>query len=306
MLILRKFKWNLPALLLVFSLALSATIWSSAAADGHQDIVENSNRYLGRINITNHARVEVLPGVDVLSAGKSVFDPFSYGYWLWDDVSDYKSTQAENLSMGKKVKGDQTSSDVFWTWDGDMVNSVGTSNLIRYKKHIEGELTTTELPVGQAMTLWFIVFNNPELCSDGMCSANDMGADRPAQGDFLYASGLVVGEDGNATLDGRLKVGDIKGSGLGEFGDGCIPGLPDCGGPVGLVDLDGALVVLAVHSHGPELSKKELKSQVSTYLGGCEVFSGTADGGWAADASEVPDADYECATIQFSPHPPAP
>ena len=57
------------------------------------------------------------------------------------------------------------------------------------------------------MTLWFIVFNNPEYCVAGpyMCGPADMGKNRAAKGDFLLASGHVIDADGNATFGAALK-----------------------------------------------------------------------------------------------------
>ena len=156
------------------------------------------------------------------------------------------------------------------------------------------------------MTLWFIVFNNPDDCEAGpyQCGPADMGANRPARGDFLLASGHVIGADGSATFGGRLNVGDTSGSGLSELPDGCIPGYPDCGGPVGLESPEGALVIQAVHSHGPKQTGQVLKSQLQSYTGGCEAFIGSLPGGFAASQAEVPVAVGECSTIQVSPHAP--
>ena len=199
----------------------------------------------------------------------------------------------------------KSTSDVYWTWD--MSDPVGSSNLVRNKNGISAEYSTSELPGGQAMTLWFIVFNNPEDCVAGAfdCGLADMGAARPAQGDFLLASGHVIDADGTATFAGNLKVGDIGGSGLAEFPGGCIPNMDDCGGSVGLVDVEGALIVLALHSHGPELTGQELKSQTSSFLGGCELpFIGTGPGGFAASYAEIAVNTGDCSTFQISPHPP--
>ncbi len=198
----------------------------------------------------------------------------------------------------------KSTSDVYWTWN--MSDPVGTSDLVRNKNGISAEYSTYGLPGGQAMTLWFIVFNNPEDCEAGAfeCGLADMGADRLAQGDFLLASGHVIDADGTATFGGSLKVDDIGGSGLAEFPDECIPDLGDCGGPIGLVNVDGALVVLALHSHGPKLTGQELKSQTSSFLGGCVDFIGTGLNGFAASEDELPVNIGECSTFQISPHPP--
>ena len=65
-----------------------------------------------------------------------------------------------------------------------------------------------------------------------------------------------------------------------------------------------ALVILAVHSHGPKLTGQALKSQLQSYTGGCDSFIGSLPGGFAASQAEVPVAVGECSTIQVSPHAP--
>ncbi|MCO5191246.1 MAG: hypothetical protein M9918_24045 [Anaerolineae bacterium] len=199
--------------------------------------------------------------------------------------------------------GNQTSdSDVFWTWDASLVT--GDSTLIRHSNRINANLHTSELPTDQAMTMWFIVFNYPEDCVAGPynCGPADLGTNRAAQGDFLIATGHVVNGNGQATFAGSLAANDISGSGMPELPDGCVPGYPDCGDPAGLIDPSGALVVLAVHSHGPKQTGQVLASQLSSYLGGCEVVIGTIPGGFAAGPDEVPVEVGECSTIQMSPH----
>ena len=209
-----------------------------------------------------------------------------------------------NSAMSKEP-ATVTTSDVLWSW-GAPVGT--TSQLVRTGNGINADFAASGLTPDHAMTLWFIVFNYPDLCVAGPsnCGPQDLGKDRPAQGDFLVASGHVVGADGTASFGGHLQLGETAGSGLAEFPEGCIPDLPGCGGPVGLVSLNGALVILAVHSHGPKQTGAELKAQISSYLGGCEVFTGTLPGGFAASEAEIPVNDGECATIQVSPHAPQP
>jgi len=202
-----------------------------------------------------------------------------------------------------EAAGQRSTSPVFWTWEGPGA-AKGTSQLVRNQDGISAQLTTSELPAGQAMTLWFIVFNYPADCVAGPynCGPADLGTNRAAQGDFLLASGNVVGSSGQASFGGHLGVGDLSGSGMPELPGGCVPGYPDCGEPAGLINPAGALVILAVHSHGPAQSGQVLRSQISSYLGGCQVVIGTLPGGFSADASQVPDAAGECSTIQVSPH----
>jgi hypothetical protein len=120
-----------------------------------------------------------------------------------------------------------------------------------------------------------------------------------AQGDFLFASGHVIGSDGKATFSGRLQEGDVSGSGLHEV---ACPETKDCG--IGLLDSEKALVVLALHSHGPAMEGQVLKSQINSFTGGCEVFQDVDNDGFANDPTDIPDAVGECSTMQMSPHAP--
>ena len=45
--------------------------------------------------------------------------------------------------------------DVYWTWDEDMSDPIGTSHLVRSQNVVSAEYSTYGLPSGQAMTLWF-------------------------------------------------------------------------------------------------------------------------------------------------------
>lgn len=182
-----------------------------------------------------------------------------------------------------------TTEGVYWWWDPG--RAVGTSDLIRTSDGVTAVLHTSELPAGQAVTLWFIMFNHPEACLTNPCSAPDLF--NPATGgDFHFASGHVTGGSGNTTFAAHLSVGDVSGSGLVETGLG--PAVP-------LMNPRTAEITLALHSHGPKLKGQDLKRQISSYLGGCNVFNGPD--GFAGGPEDVPDAPYECSTIQFSYHP---
>jgi hypothetical protein len=177
---------------------------------------------------------------------------------------------------------------VYWTWDDG--TPVGTAKLIRTPNGLSAELSTTGLPEGQAVTLWFMVFNNPDACGSETCVAPyDVGPHTEA--DFLHGGGHVVG---GGTFSGHLQVGDTSGSGWTEIG------LPEF--VVGLKDPYEAQVVLALHSHGPKLEGTALKEQIGTYTGGCELpFLGDF-AGFAQGPGDVPSAEGECSTIQVSTH----
>jgi len=181
---------------------------------------------------------------------------------------------------------------VYWNWDvADEVNPVGMSILSRSQDRLKTNYFTSELTPGQAMTLWFIFFNYPDLCSDGVCGLDDLGADKPAQGDFHLADGRVIGNRGYTWFRGSLNVGDTSGSGLAELGME----------PVALVNPKGALFNLAVHSHGPALTGDDLIAQLNSYTGGC-IMPFLGIDGFAGGFDELPVNPGECSTIQQSIH----
>ncbi|MCE0487250.1 hypothetical protein [Ornithinimicrobium sediminis] len=112
----------------------------------------------------------------------------------------------------------------------------------------------------EAFSLWVFVYNHPELCSDGVCDANDLG-DTPAQGGAFNGGGHVVG-GGELRLAGRVTVHDQ----------------PFVGEPV--TRPRSAEVHLAVAPHG-ELQPDVLPDQISTPIG-------TPDHWWLAQFAGTP------------------
>lgn len=210
------------------------------------------------------------------------------------------------IVAGTALAAMPTESPVFWSWDfesGNTDNPVGTSQLVRTGNGLNASYQTDVLTPGNAVTLWFIVFNYPEYCAGGpyMCSPDDLG-DTPAQGDFFLASGHVIGGDGKGNFGGHLKAGDSSRSGLAEMMG--MAGCDDC--TPGLIEPDSALVVLAAHDHGPALTGQALVEQISTFLGDCDAgFIGDPNTGFATGPGDlpIPEGGY-CSTIQFSAHPP--
>jgi hypothetical protein len=194
---------------------------------------------------------------------------------------------AEAESAAFLGASNSTTADVHWTWDP--VTVVGTSKLVRTGAGISASLRSSGLPAGQAVTMWFVVFNYPEFCASSPCGPADIP--NPAvKFDGLYAGGHVVGGSGTANFGGHLAVGDPSGSLFVEQG---VPG-------VGLLNPEGAEVFLMLHVHGPASTGQLLKAQISSFLGGCERFlgpDGVADG-----PEDVPTSVGECSTIQVSIH----
>jgi hypothetical protein len=104
----------------------------------------------------------------------------------------------------------------------------------------------------EVFTGWAFVFNYPELCSDGVCDGNDIGANTPARGGVYNFAGRVSG-GGNLQLTGHISNGNT----------------PFDGAP--LENPKGAEIHLAVAPHGmlqPEL----LPGQMQTPIGGLPLW----------------------------------
>jgi hypothetical protein len=111
---------------------------------------------------------------------------------------------------------------------------VGTSTLTRTDSGISFSLSTSGLQAGHAVTIWWMVFNH-----DGPLSVQ-------------YAAGHVIDEGGAAEFGGYLQEGDTE---------GVINGGP------GLLDAQGANVVLVVRDHGPA-DPNRVDEQIHT-IGAC-------------------------------------
>ena len=184
--------------------------------------------------------------------------------------------------------------DAFWIWDiGDPADLVGESTIVRTENGVSVRIDSLFLPPRQAVTMLILVFNNPEFCATAPCSAVDL-FNPEVQGDFFVGSGQIVGGSGRGTFAGHVSLGDTSGSGHLEIG---YPQLA-----VGLLDSYDAEIHVSLHSHGPAQYGPILRSQIRTYLGGCEFpLLGNAFG-VAQGPADVPDSIGECSTIQAAVH----
>jgi hypothetical protein len=191
-------------------------------------------------------------------------------------------------SVAATIAPNVTINPVYWNWDP--ITIAGSSTLVRTETGVSFTYQTSSLPAGQVVTVWIVVFNNPENCATRPCQA-PADVDNPAvQADFLYGGGHVIGGSGRGNFGGHLQAGDASGSGLAELG----------GPAVGLLNPFTAEVILALHSHGPAASGQILKAQLSSFLGGCQTFLGP--NGIADGPEDMPVAVGECSTFQYSIH----
>jgi glucose/arabinose dehydrogenase len=108
---------------------------------------------------------------------------------------------------------------------------VGSSTLTRTDSGIAFSLSTSELEAGHAVTIWWMVFN-----PNGSLSVQ-------------YAAGHLIDDSAVAEFGGALQEGDT---------DGVINGGP------GLLDAQGANVVLVVRDHGP-VRPDIVQQQIQTF-----------------------------------------
>jgi hypothetical protein len=201
------------------------------------------------------------------------------------------------LGMGAALAmpAGQSTQPVVWTWDP--TTPVGTSTLVRTDAGISATFHSSGLPAGQAVTMWFVIFNEPEACFATPCGLADLLFNEDAEGDFLVGAGTVIGGSGSGDFAGHLQVGDVRGSAFPEIG------IPER--VIGLTNPRTAQVGLLLHSHGPKVPGQLLASQLSSFTGGCDVFLGDLElpgSGIADGPDDVPQAVGECSTIQASVH----
>jgi hypothetical protein len=149
---------------------------------------------------------------------------------------------------------DRSTTTVHWLADNSEV--VGSSaSLVRTNSGVSYTLHTSELNHGDAVTNWWIIFNNPAACQDG-CGFDDLfrpGVDASAR----FASGHVVGADSSANFAGSLRVSDVDGApNVHLFG----PGLTN---PL------GAEIHFIVRTHGPAVPEF-VEEMIHTVDGGCQ------------------------------------
>ncbi len=210
-------------------------------------------------------------------------------FFHWTNI--FMAAVLAGLSM-TAVADNSSRANAHHMWDPYSV--IGQSMLYRSEDGLKAnfKLNANATDNDRVITLWFVVFNSPENCLTTPCGVADLSALSPAQGDFLYGGGIITTEN-KAEFGGSIATGDKSGSGFNELGQSFLA--------VGVTDPENAEVHLLLHSHGPSLSGEDLAYQISSFLGGCEVFLGNADG-FAQGPQDVPDEPGECSTHIFSIH----
>jgi hypothetical protein len=163
--------------------------------------------------------------------------------------------------------------------------SDASASLLRNRSGLRFAIRTAGLPPGDAVTIWWVVFNFPEHCQHPvaglmLCSEPDL-FDEEVAATVLFAAGNLIGGSGSGGFAGSLNVADLK---------GCQPPFGDLGlCRQGLLNPDGAEVHFVVRSHGPNL-RGLVSDQIRTFAGGCtpETSFGAGTG------------PNECQDLQFA------
>ena len=148
----------------------------------------------------------------------------------------------------------------------------GEARLVRFENGVTMMISTNGLTEGDVYTAWWVVFNEPENCSDGVCGEDDI---------FVVEDGIIPRDDaGNRAMNfdgiGTANIAVIHASGQyvddgslavsASLGEGDVPGI--LFGP-GLLDAEIAEIHLVLRSHGPA-DAELFADQISTFGGGCE------------------------------------
>ncbi|MFQ5709988.1 MAG: hypothetical protein ACE5HO_21240 [bacterium] len=151
----------------------------------------------------------------------------------------------------------------------------GTSILHRGNDWISYNIHTTGLPAG-AYTNWWIIFNNPEDCTDD-CGEDDIfSPETKANPSVFWATGGIVQEDGVGNFRARIREGQPS-----NGPDGFLIGN-------GLEDAANAEVHLIIKYHGPASDDPDvLFDQTHTLLGSCDSGANAAANGQCFDPQAV-------------------
>jgi hypothetical protein len=138
----------------------------------------------------------------------------------------------------------------------------GGSILVRTPTGVFATIHGSGFTPGEAVTVWFVIFNHPEYCAATICNPSDVPT-AATQASALNAGGAIIGPDGN------LSFGAFR-----AFGDTSRAFVP---GP-GLIEPFSAQIHLVLRSHGKASSDPViLKSQLSEFFGGCPGGDGCTD-----------------------------
>lgn len=148
------------------------------------------------------------------------------------------------------------------------------AHLTRFENGVTMAVSSDGLVEGEVYTVWWVIFNEPENCSNGICGVEDVlvvedgvvprdeDGNRPMNMEGIVASSVsMLHAAGGYVQDGTLHTSAT-------LGIGDVPGIVV--GP-GLLDAQNAEIHLVLRTHGPASDDPAVfADQISTFGGGCE------------------------------------
>lgn len=178
---------------------------------------------------------------------------------------------------------DKDSNNVSWWW-GD---PAGSSTIVRTDSGISGTVSTSLSNEGGsyknfAVTLWLVVFNNPDECATTPCGEPDLFLDA-VMADVLYGAGHVIGGSEEANFGVHLNEGDTSGSILSGYG---------------LIDAREAEIHYVLRSHGPAIPD-QVSEMIHTFDGGC-IYNAPMGHPPPGVVGDLVFDEGDCQDIQFA------
>lgn len=165
---------------------------------------------------------------------------------------------------------------------GEMIT--GTFSMLdRSDDAVASRIRTAATP-GHVITIWYVIFNAPEFCSDGACGEDDLFAGGGLNSEQIEAArisvvyggdGGVVNPGGRVALDGGLAEGVVPAGPnqvvIGLDADGALVPQAVTGAVVtGLEDAAGAEIHVVLQDHGVAHSDPALlQSQLTGFRTAC-------------------------------------
>ena len=188
---------------------------------------------------------------------------------------DSVDLEEPGIEANAEYSNPRLSSSPIYTF-ADM-SEVGSSTLKRGTDAVSLSIQTSNLEAGYTYTVWWVVFDKPELCSPPACGEDDVFEDAMAGGPNLMeltilgaADGSVVPDNGKAHYSGALRKFDASSAILGD----------------GMDNPETAEIHYVIRSHGAAIPGL-VEEQITTFNGGCN----------AGQPNEG-----QCADVQFAIH----
>lgn len=162
------------------------------------------------------------------------------------------------------------------SWFADGSPAGGKSILTRTDTMVVATVEAANLVPGDAHTLWFVVFNEPANCSDGVCGEDDIfGPDGNLNEDGIVAAQIGIGNaSGNvAKSNGTAEFGAVLRQGVNDDHQVLFPAGFD-GASLLTADPDDAEVHLVVQTHGQARGGSQLATQLTYVEAACTPFCG--------------------------------